>query len=475
MDVVIHADASPTIGSGHVVRCLALAAALRAGGARVTLAAAHILDGLRDRADALGVPVVPRETAPRSPDWVVIDGYHLDVAARRHLADPGAPRLVLDDVGGEANDATIALNQNLFASPSGPTRAASGELLAGPHYALLGPEFAGASPARPQPSRADRILVTMGGSDPRDATSRAVAALAGLVPRPTVRVVVGTAHPDRAAVARAAADGGFEIEVNVPSLAPHLAWSDLVVSGCGTSVLEAARLGRPIVGVVLADNQQAVARALERDGLGIVVGRHPTLDLAVLRSAVAELRDDQLRRMTIAKVGPSLIDGRGAHRVVRILATGPLALRAATRDDGDALLAWRNDASARAASFDTQPIAASAHHAWLADRIHSESHRIWIGLLRGVAVGVVRFAIDAETATISVVVAPEHRGGGIGTRLIAAGCARLAAELGARSVEAWIRPGNDASEAAFRAAGFRVKPVADSDRICYRLSLEPMR
>ncbi len=156
MRVVLHADASSRIGTGHVHRCLALAAALRDEGTDVALASDEMVDGLANRARELEIPLVRRAAADPDPDWAVIDGYHLDRTARDGFLGPTTKRLVIDDGGGDLSDATMAVNQNLYATPAGPTRASGRtEVLAGPAYAMLQPPYAGATPSAS--SRRSRI------------------------------------------------------------------------------------------------------------------------------------------------------------------------------------------------------------------------------------------------------------------------------------------------------------------------------
>lgn len=474
MRVVIHADASPLIGIGHVVRCLALASALRSDGAEVTLASEEMVDALRPRAARLGVSMVPRHRAPRSADWVVFDGYDLDAHARSGLTPPAARTLIIDDLGAESGDAAAVINQNLYASPAGPTLpAGETELLAGPAYALLRPEFAALKPDRAQPDRADRILVTMGGADPGNATAAVIAALTDLEPAPRVRIVIGAAHASIAATEQLAGAEGFSVIRDAESLATHLGWSDLVISGCGTSVLEAARAGRPIVGIVLAENQRAVGAALERQGLGVIAGTHPGLSAANLADTIVRARSDRAWREGVETRGPTLVDGAGASRVARVMQTGPLRLRSATMDDAELLLEWRNEPAARDASFDPRPIDTVTHRDWLTRQLGSPAARIWIGLVDDASVGSVRFAIEGSAATISVAIAAQRRSAGIGTRLISMGCTRLATEGDVRAVDAWIRRENAASEIAFRRACFLQAEDLD-DRRRYRLALETM-
>lgn len=475
MRVVIHADASPSIGTGHLMRCLALAAELRQAAAEVIVASEQMIDSMAARAAAIGVTTVSREAAPRDPDWVIVDGYHLDAVARAALADPGVLRLVVDDLGGDLGGATLVLNQNLYATAAGPSRPdPTAELLAGPAYALLGPEFSRPARARPQPPLADRILVTMGGADPRNATGAVIATLASVQPGPRARVIVGPSHPSPADAELMARNAGFEVVRDASSLAPHLAWADMVVTACGTSVLEVARFGRPLIGVVLADNQEGVAAAVEREGLGVIAGHHPGLDEGKLAHDIGAMRADRAGRVQMAACGPRMVDGRGAARVARAMRTGPLYLRRVTADDAALLLEWRMDPEARRASFDTDRIHPDAHAAWLDRQLASPASRIWIGLLDGRPVGVVRFSLAGHGATISVTLAADRRATGIGSRLISLGCRRLAADEAVHTVDAWIRRQNDASERAFRVAGFRLTRDDLPDRRLYRLSMAAM-
>ncbi len=474
MRVVIHADSSAEVGAGHAVRSLALGRALVARGTTVELASACLMDPHRALAQDHAIKVVDRDAAERRPDWIVVDGYHLGPAQRAVLADPDVPRLVFDDLGMDASDAAMVVNGNLYASPGrwGPMYSAEG--LLGPAYAPLHTEITGGRPDREQPAIADRAVVTMGGSDPSDATRVVIDALAGIRPAIQARVVIGAAHPAAAERERQARDANFEVVRAPKTLVRELAWCDVAISACGSTVLEAARLGRPIVGVVIADNQRLVAGGVATEGLGVIAGEHPGLGPHAVASAFVTLQGDLSRRAAMSALGPRLVDGNGARRIAQAMTVGALRLRAAEPADGGRLLAWRNDPISLHASFNTRPVEPAEHRLWLADRLASHGHRIWIGELRSGPVGVVRFELEGARATISVTVAPEQRNAGIGTRLIAAGMARLAAEGRHLDVLAWIRAENAASIAAFLAAGFRLAESPSPDRVLLRQPVLPV-
>ena len=131
------------------------------------------------------------------------------------------------------------------------------------------------------------------------------------------------------------------------------------------------------------------------------------------------------------------------------------SLRRASFEDADRLLAWRNDPTARAQSLSTEEIDGATHRTWLARRLADEGTRLFIAEADGVASGMVRVDTTGPgLGEISVAVAAEARGAGLGRLLVEQGARRAAAELALDSIDAVIKPGNAASLATFRGAGF---------------------
>jgi UDP-2,4-diacetamido-2,4,6-trideoxy-beta-L-altropyranose hydrolase len=316
------------------MRCLALAQHWLERCGPVTFALAEDVPtfGLRVRSEGGGQRILAVEpgsaadadataalAAELGAAWITCDGYHFGAAYQARLKASGRHLLFVDDYGhGEEYCADLVLNQNLYAEP-GPygRRSPGSDLLLGSRYALLRREFA-THPvsARTVPALAGRLLITLGGADPADFTSVALAALAG-VDNMEALVIVGGSNPHRARIESAARALGERATVvaAVDDMPARMAWADLAVTAGGSTCWELLHMGVPALVVVLAENQVRVARAVARHAAGIDLGRSDAVDATRLGAAITELAGDQRLRHAMAHAGQALVDGRGAARV----------------------------------------------------------------------------------------------------------------------------------------------------------------
>src|SRR5829696_2800333 len=133
-----------------------------------------------------------------------------------------------------------------------------------------------------------------------------------------------------------------------------------------------------------------------------------------------------------------------------------LYLRPAVAADRDLLLKWRNDPQTRSVSRDVHVISADEHDTWLKRVLADPTRRLLIAELDGAPIGEVRFdRLGPGCYEVSISLAPDARGRGLGSRLL-----RFAVEwawraTNARLLDAAIREGNEASMRIFLKAGFR--------------------
>jgi len=149
-----------------------------------------------------------------------------------------------------------------------------------------------------------------------------------------------------------------------------------------------------------------------------------------------------------------------------------LTLRRAQADDSEIVWLWRNDAATRAASLNDQPIPFEHHDRWFAAVLSHPDHELMIGIDEaGNRVGMVRFDVDSPTsATVSINVAPQFRGAGIGRAMLRAALEYMATEHPGVTLTAVIRASNAASLQIFGREGF-VKKSRSSDLVTLTATL----
>lgn len=352
MKVIVRADASLAIGSGHVMRCRTLADELRRRGHAVVFAcrplAGHLLDLLRgggfetralpleppgasglepvDAARALADAEATLQLAGGTADWVVVDHYGLDARWEAVARRAGARVLALDDLADRMHDCDMLLDQNPGDASRYAHRVAPGtQVLAGAEWALVRPEFAAlraASLARRQRPVLERLLVFLGGGD---ATAAVECALAGVLASGIawrhVDVALGSSAPGADAVARRLqAFPSACLHVQTEQMARLMADADLAITASGSVTWEKCCLGLPSVVAVLADNQEVIAAELRLRGAAVVLPSAAALQPEAIAAALRALVPADLAAMSQAAA--ALCTGQGAPRVAALMEQG---------------------------------------------------------------------------------------------------------------------------------------------------------
>lgn len=330
MQVLIRTDASVAIGSGHVMRCLTLAAALRARGAEVAFLCRELAGNLCARIEADGFEVlrlpapVDGETdagqcigllGPRRADWMLVDHYALDQRWESALRGHATRIMVIDDLADRAHDCDLLLDQNYFLDQqrryAGLVPATCTELL-GPAYALLRPEFATARAGlAARDGSVRRVLVFFGASDEANDTLKALRAIAEAAPSLAVDAVIGVNNPHRDAI-RAAAGANVRCH-DFADMAALMVAADLYIGAAGTTTWERCCLGLPSLVLGIGASQLDAIADLHRAGATEVLGASDAVPAAALAEALRQALRAPARLAAYSAASLALVDGRGAQ------------------------------------------------------------------------------------------------------------------------------------------------------------------
>jgi RimJ/RimL family protein N-acetyltransferase len=235
-----------------------------------------------------------------------------------------------------------------------------------------------------------------------------------------------------------------------------MAWADIAVSAGGTTCWEMSYMGLPMLVITLEDNQVEVAHSLAETGAARSLGWHNQVSVEEIARAVHELCRSRSVREEMSAKAAALVDGEGSSRLVAFLRGEPLRLRRVREEDCGLLWEWINEPEVRSMSFSSQHIPWEDHVAWFISRIDSSDHILMIALNQiDEPVGLVRFDLEDDEATISIVIDPRFRGQGYGSMLIKMGSRWLLRGKRTRLIHAYIKPQNLKSSSAFERAGYQ--------------------
>lgn len=477
--LIIRADASTQIGTGHLMRCLALAQAWKDAGGKVIFITACQSKSLLERLDEEKFDIHMLAGSYPEPDdwsyteeilatypeaWVMLDGYHFDEAYQQWVKRMGHQLLVIDDMAHLKHySADIVLNQNLHAEQLHYSCEPYTRLLLGTPYVLLRQEFLGWKDWRRKiPGIARQVLVTLGGGDPDNHTLKVIQALQKVdVSGLEATVVIGATNRHEDKLEKAVRKSSIPIRLvrNAENMPELMTWADVAISSAGTTIWELLFLGTPALFLILASNQGYGAEQIENLEAGKNLGRAEDVSIWSLAKSIAHFMKDFELRAKISANARRIVNGQGARTVITAIQGAKaqrLKLRPATLEDCPLLWEWRNDPVVRAASFNSNPIVWEEHVSWFHQKLADPNCLIFIVIGEDdIPLGQVRFDINSEAnAEIDVSIDARERGKGYGSTGLKLACQRALQERNIKKVIVHIKEENKASINSFTKAGF---------------------
>ena len=399
------------------------------------------------------------ELSATSP-WLVIDGYHFTPNYQKAIRENGYRLLVIDDMAHlDHYYADILLNQNIHASSLRYSCGRYTVKLLGCEYVLLRREFLKYKDWEQEiPDKANKILVTIGGADPKNVTLKVLSGLNQLnVKDLEVKIVVGPSNPNIMNLQKELSQSPFSFEflASVKNM-PHLmTWADLSISAAGSTCWELAFMGLPSLIITVADNQIGIAEALQQAGAAIHLGWHDEITPNSITETLQKMLYNNERMEDISESGQRLIDGKGGKRILRSMLVSEMQIQLVKEEDCELLWKWANDPQTRSASFHSNPITWEQHCQWFTDKINSSDCIIYlVSINQNNPFGQVRFDIKKNTAVISLSIAKKFRGIGLSSEMIKQACVQFFRESKIQTVQALIKEKNMISICAFKKAGF---------------------
>ena len=365
MKVAFRVDSSAEIGSGHVMRCLTLADALRRRGRECVFICRTLVGNLIELIRSKGFMVYPlrntaRHTSLHAPselsllsketntahaswlgcsweqdlddtlsilehvevDTVVVDSYALDKSWEVLIRQRCNFVVVIDDLADRSHDCDLLLDQNYSREKADYDLLVNDTCsrLIGPKFALLREEFPLMRPIslrRRADARIKTILISMGGGDKDNVTSRVLQGLRSCDPNLDfeIKVVLGALALNIESVKRVASSLPWSVSilVNVTNMAELMMESDLAIGAAGGTSWERCCLGLPAITLVLAENQRLISEGLSGKGAAFTCDLN-NLELN-LGSLINRFFTDPDLLKTMSRKAAGITKGDGVNRV----------------------------------------------------------------------------------------------------------------------------------------------------------------
>jgi len=362
MKVVIRADASLQIGTGHVMRCLTLAEALKEKGAQAEFICrehegnlidfiqgkgfkVHTLSVIENDSEAIKATSRTSENSLNhahwlgatqqqdadeckailkkiNPDWLIVDHYAIDETWQMELQGAYKKLMVIDDLADRRHQCDLLLDQTYGRQPQDYQKLVPDncQMLLGSHYALLRPEFAQwreYSLKRRENPEFKKLLITMGGVDQNNVTGQVLDELGDcdLPLDMEITVIMGGTAPHLESVQQQAKILPYKIEVKsgVSNMAEIMANADFAIGASGATTWERCCLGLPSIQILLAYNQKVIAEEIKMAGAAL------SLNVEHLDQMCEQLNNLQNRIRELSINSAKVANGKGVIEVLRYL------------------------------------------------------------------------------------------------------------------------------------------------------------
>lgn len=335
MKIAFRLDCGAHIGSGHLMRCTALAVEFMSMGHEVLFlcrnwvdtvcpAPVHYLSKpyIADTHGGYSFPSIEDEIEEMTAllrelrvAYLIVDHYGADnkyFSAMR----PYVPCLVaIDDIARHVPETDIVLNGNLYARSSNyPTVPLS---LCGPQYTLLRKCFHGV-PYKEPVNRMQEIYITSGGADPFSLCKTLLLLSIGFSPDFHFHLIIGSAFEASYVYeleAMSAAANNIDM-IYRADMAECMRKADLFLTASGSTLYELAACGVPSISVILAEDQRPLAEEMHTLGITHSLGWLEQLSQSRLWDALHVLSSRKVRKQ-MCDAGRRLIDGKGPHRAAK--------------------------------------------------------------------------------------------------------------------------------------------------------------
>ena len=338
MQIFVRADSGTDIGTGHIMRCLALAKQLRKMSFCVEFISKKLDGNVTELVKKNGFKIHyldKKITTKKSlnidseqtinkiiknskiPPFLIVDHYNLDIKWEKKLRVYVKKIIVIDDLANRKHDCDLLIDQNFYNNLKNrynklvPKKTVK---LLGPEYAMLRDEFLRYRKKVKPRKKFKKLLISFGGTDPTNETKKVLESIKILKNKKLERIYVITGSTNKNKIKQLCNSiPNARLYHNVENIAKIMYKSDFAIGAGGSTIWERACLGLPTYVSMVASHQKETTNALARKKYLINTGMARLISKKKYAKILDDINEKELER--ISKNSLKIVDGKGGGRV----------------------------------------------------------------------------------------------------------------------------------------------------------------
>ena len=339
----IRVDGSSDIGTGHIIRCLAIAEILKNTFDKITFLTKSSAGTLINIIKNKGFDVIilksdnvssventsnfdieikiiktHLKSSKNDLNFLLIDHYELDINYESNLRDTFKRIFVIDDLANRKHDCDLLIDQNYYENFSSrytnliPKNTIK---LLGPKYAILRLEFINSKKLTQKNFEPKKILISYGGSDPTNECKKILLAISSLKTREFhVTAVAGIHNKNFESLKKEFSSyENIEIFQHIDNFSKLLSNTDLCFGAGGTTTWERMYFGIPSFVTIISQDQKESVEFLSKTGHIINLGFSENMTHKEYLKCLERINPKVLEKMSLKN--QKLIDGNGTNRI----------------------------------------------------------------------------------------------------------------------------------------------------------------
>jgi len=332
LNIAFRVDASPAIGIGHLMRCIALSEELIKRGNICSFVTK--IDDIslikKIKENNINIKYIDSNATldddknqllkycrNNNINWIITDSYNINSKYLKEMKKNGFKVLSIDDTAQIHYYSDIVLNQNIGSDKLIFSAEKYSKFLLGPKYAMLRNDLLRRH-EKIDRENIEKLLIMFGGSDNDNLTLKIIDLLKSFSKKIDFSVIIGPLNPFYDDIEKYIKKENLKIKLikSPENIVDLYLDTDIAISAGGTTCYELAYFGIPNIIITIADNQFKNASELDKQKVSIYLGKKEEIKPKQLKNKFNELVNNLPLSKNLSRNGKKMVDGKGKERIV---------------------------------------------------------------------------------------------------------------------------------------------------------------